>query len=139
MVSGRMMMIRTCLSLIIATVTKDLVTTQVLRHVVGLCFRPTFLLQTSEKRIFRSLRLAGTAKGFVHRAIVVSARQHSPTDPGQLVGGRYDHDIAGCSGFEAAHPPPQARSFAFDAQHRGPFTMAVPRTALRSRTGALST
>src|SRR5882724_2987398 len=74
MVSGRMMMIRTCLSLIIATVTKDLVTTQVLRHVVGLCFRPTFLLQTSEKRIFRSLRLAGTAKGFVHRAIVVSAR-----------------------------------------------------------------
>jgi hypothetical protein len=34
MVSGRMMMIRTCLSLIIATVRKDLVTTQVLRHVV---------------------------------------------------------------------------------------------------------
>ena len=34
MVSGRMMMIRTCLSLIIATVVRDLVTSQVFRHVV---------------------------------------------------------------------------------------------------------
>ncbi len=33
-VSGRMMMIRACLSLIIATVVKDLVTPQVFRHVV---------------------------------------------------------------------------------------------------------
>jgi hypothetical protein len=34
MVSGRMMMIRTCLTLLIAAVMKDLVTPQVFRHVV---------------------------------------------------------------------------------------------------------
>jgi len=34
MVSGRMMMIRACLSLIIAAVVKDLISTQVLRHAV---------------------------------------------------------------------------------------------------------
>jgi len=34
MVSGRMMMIRTCLSLLIAAVVRDLVTPQVFRHVV---------------------------------------------------------------------------------------------------------
>jgi hypothetical protein len=33
-ISGRMMMIRACLSLLIATVVKDLVTPQVFRHVV---------------------------------------------------------------------------------------------------------
>jgi hypothetical protein len=33
-ISGRTMMIRACLSLIIATVVKDLVTPQVFRHVV---------------------------------------------------------------------------------------------------------
>jgi len=33
-VSGRMMMIRACLSLLIATVVKDLVTPQVFRHAV---------------------------------------------------------------------------------------------------------
>jgi hypothetical protein len=33
-ISGRMMMIRACLSLLIPTVVKDLVTSQVFRHVV---------------------------------------------------------------------------------------------------------
>jgi hypothetical protein len=32
-ISGRMMMIRACLSLLIATVVKELVTSQVFRHV----------------------------------------------------------------------------------------------------------
>ena len=34
MISGRMMMIRVCLSLLIAAVVKDLVTPQVFRHAV---------------------------------------------------------------------------------------------------------
>ncbi len=69
---------------------------------------------------FKPLRLAGTANGCVHRAIVVPAREHGPTDPGQLVRSGNDHYIAGGPAFQATHPLPQTRSFAFDAQHRSP-------------------
>ena len=50
------------------------------------------LLQTSGKRTSKSLRLAGNCKNR-HRVIVLSTRQHRPTDPSQLVGSRHDHDV----------------------------------------------
>ena len=53
-ISGRMMMIRACLPLLIATVVKDLVAPQVFRHPVELCFRRSYLLQTPQKRISNS-------------------------------------------------------------------------------------
>src|SRR3954471_7101265 len=36
--------------------------------------------------------------------IVVPARQDCPTNPGQLIGGGYDHHVARSSGFQYAHP-----------------------------------
>ena len=42
------------------------------------------LLQTSGKRTSKSLRLAGNRKNR-HRVIVLSTRQHRPTDPSQLL------------------------------------------------------
>jgi hypothetical protein len=51
------------------------------------------------------------------------ARQHHPTDPGELVGRSDDHDVAGGSRFQATHPLSQTRSFALDAQHRSPGLM----------------
>lgn len=61
------------------------------------------------------LRLVGKGKRFVPRVIVVPARQNCPTDPGQLVGCCYDHDVARGSGFQSAHPLSQTGAFPFDA------------------------
>jgi len=47
-ISGRMMMIRACLSLLIATVVKDLVTSQVFRHAIRLCFRLLYTLSLAD-------------------------------------------------------------------------------------------
>ena len=63
-----------------------------------------FLLQTSEKANFKSLRVAGTINRWVHRAIVIPAREHGPTDSGQLVGSGNDHYVAGGSAFQTLHP-----------------------------------
>src|SRR3979490_2334301 len=115
-----MMMIRACPSLIIAPVMKDRITTQVLGHAVGLCFRPSFSSADFGEANFKSLRLAGTIYSWVQRAIVIATGEHRPTDPGQLVGSGNDHYIAGGAAFQATHPLAQTRSFAFDPQHRGP-------------------
>ena len=67
-------------------------------------FSSPILVQTSKKRISKPLRLVGKDNSFVHWMIVVPAGQNCPTDPGQLVGGGDDHDIACSPGFQSAHP-----------------------------------
>jgi hypothetical protein len=110
-ISGRMMMIRACLSLLIARVVKDLV------YVTGFqahrltVFSSPIPLQTSAKRILTTIRLVGKDKRLVCWVIVVPARQNSTTEPGRLIGGRHDHDIACRSGFQSTDPIPQTRAF----------------------------
>ena len=112
-ISGRMM-IRACLSSLIPTVVKDLVTPQVLRHAVGLCLRLLFFCRLLRSECQRPLRLVGNGKCSVPGVIVVAAGQNCPTDSGQFVGGGDDYHVAGGSGFQSAHPLSQTRSFALD-------------------------
>jgi hypothetical protein len=67
-----------------------------------------------EADLKKPLRLVGKDSRFEHGMIIVPARQHCPTDPGQLVGSGHDHHVACSSGFQSAHPLSERRSFAFD-------------------------
>lgn len=79
------MTIRACLSLLIATVIKGLVTPQVFGHVVWRVFAIPIRLQSfSESNLRTPLRLVGKGR-LVQWMIVVSAGQNCPSDPGQLV------------------------------------------------------
>ncbi len=51
--------------------------------------------------------------------IVFATGRNCPTDPGQLVGSRNDHDVASRPGLQFTHPFPESGFFAFDAQDGG--------------------
>ena len=114
-ISGRTMMIRTCLSLIIPSVVK----TSLRHRFSGTSFDCVFVVpifcRLLRKEFSIPLRLVGEHGRLVQGLIVVSFRQNRPADPGQFVGRRDNHDIACGSGLQPAHPLPQTRPFAFDA------------------------
>jgi hypothetical protein len=62
-----------------------------------------------EANFKKPLCLVGKDSRFVHGMIIVLARQHCPTDPGQLVGSSDDHHVACSSGFQSAHPLSERR------------------------------
>ena len=75
-----------------------------------------FLCRFSRNEFKEPLRLVGKSECFVRWVIVFSARQNCPTDSGQLVGSRNDHDIASRPGLQFTHPVPENGLFAFEAQ-----------------------
>ena len=113
-ISGRMMMIRACLSLLIPAVVKDLVTSQVSGTSFDCVFVVPIFCRLPRKEFQISLRLVGKLGCFVQGLIVVPFGQNCPDDPGQLVGSGDDHHVARGSGFQSAHPRPQTGAFAFD-------------------------